>query len=205
MLLWLNSTPVSPFFGSIGYNNSNQSGSWLDGSDPLGITIGPSFSWKILNYGRIKNQIRLQDAVFEESLLSYNKTVISAATEVANALEGYLQTLKQHRESKEALNATIRAFNISAVQYNDELVNYQRLLTTVEKLTNTQDRYASIKGNIALNAVALYKSLGGGWQISRGHTYLSNESIERMKSRVNWGRLLEKNGTILPKGLTHEQ
>jgi outer membrane protein TolC len=94
--------------------------------------------------------------------------VLSAVQEVSNALNGYVLTRKQHIENKKAVEATIRAFNISVVQYNDGLVNYQRLLTTVEKLTSTQDRFASIKGNMALSAVSLYKALGGGWQITRG-------------------------------------
>ena len=192
--------PSFSLFGNIGYNTNNQTGSWLNGTNPLGVTIGPSFSWNIFNYGRIKNQIRLQDAKFEESLVNYNKSVLSAVSEVSNALNGYILTNKQHIENKKAVEATIRAFNISVVQYNDGLVNYQRLLTTVEKLTSTQDRFASIKGNVALNAIALYKALGGGWQISRGKSYISRETAEKMKARTDWGNYLDPSMTKLPKG-----
>ena len=192
--------PSFSLFGNIGYNADNKRGSWISGGDALGVTIGPSFSWNIFNYGRIKNQIRLQDATFEESLLNYNKQVLGAVLEVSNALEGYRLTSKQHEENKKAVEATIRAFNISIIQYNDGLVNYQRLLTTVEKLTSTQDRFASIKGNVALNAVALYKALGGGWQMSRGKAYISMELAQKMKKRTDWGNYLDENMTRLPKG-----
>jgi outer membrane protein TolC len=144
--------------------------------------------------------VRLQNAIFEESLVNYNKTVLSAVNEVENALSGYALTQKQHEENKKAGEATLRAFNLSVIQYNDGLVSYQRLLTTVEKLTSTQDRFATIKGNVALNAIALYKALGGGWQISRGHTYLSKETAERMKATVDWDHYLDGNMTKLPKG-----
>jgi len=197
--------PSFSLFGSLGYNANNQFGSWINGSDALGITIGPSFSWNIFNYGRIKNQIRLQDAIFEESLVKYNKSVLSAVSEVSNALNGYILTQKQQIENQKAVEATIRAFNISVVQYNDGLVNYQRLLTTVEKLTSTQDRFATIKGNVALNAVALYKALGGGWQISRGKSYLSKETAARMKARTDWEHCLDANMTVLPKGFYHDK
>jgi outer membrane protein TolC len=196
--------PSFSLFGNIGYNSSNKSGSWMSGSAPLGITIGPSFSWNIFQYGRIKNQIRVQDAVFEESLVNYNKAVLSAVAEVSNALNGYILTQKQQRENQKAVEATIRAFNISVVQYNDGLVNYQRLLTTVEKLTSTQDRFATIKRNVALNAVALYKALGGGWQISRGNSYISAALARKMKSRTDWGKLLDADTTRLPKGFDVE-
>jgi len=192
--------PSFSLFGNIGYNTSNQSGSWLNGTAPLAVTIGPSFSWNIFNYGRIKNQIRIQDAKFEESLVNYNKAVLSAVAEVSNALGGYILTKKQHLENKKAVEATIRAFNISVVQYNDGLVNYQRLLTTVEKLTSTQDRFATIKGNVAINAIALYKALGGGWQINRGKSYISRELAAKMKGRIDWGKYLEPEMTRLPKG-----
>jgi outer membrane protein TolC len=192
--------PSFTIFGNIGYNANNQFGTWINGSDALGVTIGPSFSWNIFNYGRIKNQIRLQDAIFEESLGKYNKSLLSAVSEVSNALSGYILTQQQQSENHKAVEATIRAFNISVVQYNDGLVNYQRLLTTVEKLTTTQDRFATIKGNVALNAVALYKALGGGWQINRGRRYLSKETAERMKARTDWEHYLDANMTVLPKG-----
>jgi len=192
--------PSFSLFGNIGYNSSNKTGSWLAGSDALGVTIGPSFSWNIFNYGRIKNQIRLQDAKFEESLVNYNKSVLSAVSEVSNALNGYILTRQQQKENQKAVEATIRAFNISVVQYNDGLVNYQRLLTTVEKLTSTQDRFATIRGNVSLNAVALYKALGGGWQMNRGKAYISAKTAKKMQGRIDWGKYLSPKMTTIPKG-----
>jgi len=191
--------PSFSLFGNIGYNTNNASGSWVSGSNALGVTVGPSFSWNIFQYGRIKNQIRLQDAVFEESLVNYNKRVLSAVSEVSDAVHGYILTQKQQVENRKAVDATVRAFNISVIQYNDGLVNYQRLLTTVEKLTSTQDRYATIKGNLSTQAILLYKALGGGWQISKGKSYLSEETAAKMKKRVDWDRYLDPEMTQLPK------
>jgi len=196
--------PSFSLFGNIGYNTTNATGSWVTGSNALGVTIGPAFSWNILQYGRIKNKIRLQDAIFEESLVNYNKKVLFAISEVSDALNGYILTKKQQIENKKAVEATVRAFNISVIQYNDGLVNYQRLLTTVEQLTSTQDRYATIKGNLAINAVLLYKALGGGWQMSQGKAYLSEETAKKMKKRVDWDKYLDVNMTRLPKGITND-
>ncbi len=193
--------PSFSLFGNIGLNSNNATGSWVSGSNALGITIGPAFSWNIFQYGRIKNQIRLQDAIFEESLVNYNKSVLSAVSEVSNALQGYVLTEKQQHENRKAVDATVRAFNISVIQYNDGLVSYQRLLTTVEKLTSTQDRYASIKGNLATQAISLYKALGGGWQISKGKSYLSSETAAKMQKRVDWGKYLDPEMTRIPEGM----
>ena len=139
--------------------------------------------------------------MFEESLVYYNNSVLTAVSEVSNALESYTWVQKQQKEIKSAVDATVRAFNISVIQYNDGLVSYQRLLNTVEKLTSTQDRYASIKGNLSLQTIAFYKALGGGWQISKGRSYLSAETAARMKQRVDWDRYLDENMTRLPEGM----
>ncbi len=196
--------PSFTIFGNIGYNNTDKTGSWLTGTEPLAVAVGPSFSWNIFNYGRIKNQIRLQDAVFEESLVNYNRAVLKAVAQVENALKGYVLTLQQQQENRKALQATIRAFNLSALQYNEGLVSYQRLLTTVEKLTLTQDRFAAIKGKAALYAVALYKALGGGWQINRGRAYISRKTARRMQKRTDWGSFLDEKMTRIPRGFLHE-
>ncbi|MEA2111622.1 MAG: TolC family protein [Campylobacterota bacterium] len=193
--------PSFVLFGNIGINTNSASGSWSSASDSIGVGIGPSFSWNIFAYDRIKNQVRLQDAIFEESLVNYNKKVLQAATEVSDAIHGYRLTNEQQEENKKAVEATVRAFNISMTQYNDGLVSYQRLLSTVESLTRNQDRYAQIKGSLATYIVSLYKALGGGWQMSQGEAYLSNETAKKMQERTDWGDYLDKNMTRLPKGM----
>jgi len=197
--------PSFSLFGNIGINSNNATGSWVSAGDAIGVTIGPSFSWNIFQYGRIKNQVRVQDAVFEESLVNYNNKVLSAIAEVSNAIHGYRLTKIQQEENKKAVDATVRAFNISMTQYNDGLVSYQRLLSTVESLTRNQDQYAQIKGNLATNVILLYKALGGGWQMSKGKAYLSREMAEKMQKRTDWGEYLDENMTRLPKGFSHAQ
>lgn len=197
--------PSFVLFGNIGINSNDASGKWISAGDAIGVSAGPSFSWNILQYDRIKNQIRIQDAIFEESLVNYNKTVLSAISEVSNALQGYILTKKQQEENKQAVNATVRAFNISMVQYNDGLVSYQRLLSTVESLTRNQDLFAQIKGSLAINVISLYKALGGGWQMSEGEAYISNEIAAKMEKRTDWGRYLDKNMTRLPQGMINDQ
>jgi len=197
--------PSFSLFGNIGYNTNDLGGTWVSAGDAIGVSVGPAFSWNIFQYGRIKNQIRIADAEFEASLFSYNKTVLQAIREVDDSLNGYILTNKQLVESKKALEANLRAFNLSAVQYNNGLVTYQRLLSTVEQLTAIQDRYAQLKGLTSINAVLLYKALGGGWEISLGDAYISKETKKRMEKRgVDWGEYLDDTVTQFPKELIGE-
>lgn len=191
--------PSFSLFGNIGMNSNNASGSWISAGDAIGVSVGPSFSWNIFQYGRIKNNIRLQDARFEESLVTYNKKVLSAVSEVSNALNGYLLSKQQVIEYRKAVDSAVRAFNISVIQYNDGLVGYERLLTTVKSLTLNQDSYAVNQGALATNVVSLYKALGGGWQMSQGKSYLSAETAKKMKERTDWDHYLDPEMTQLPK------
>lgn len=185
--------PHFSLFGTLGYNTNSATNNWASAGDAIGISIGPAFSWNILHYGRIKNQVRIQDALFQESLINYNKKVILAVQEVSNALHGYKLTKEQLQLNEKAIAATTRAYELSVVQYENGLVSYQRLLSTVEKLTKTEDIYAQIKGNIDIQAIALYKALGGGWSIKDQKSYIHEKDREAMKNRgVDWGKYLEQ-------------
>jgi len=197
--------PSFSLFGNIGLNSNDATGSWISAGDALGVSAGPAFSWNIFQYDRIKNQIRIQDAIFEESLVNYNKTVLSAVSEVSDAVHGYILTEKQQKENKEAVKATVRAFNISMTQYNDGLVSYQRLLSTVQSMTQNQDQSAQIKGSLANNVIALYKALGGGWQMNKGKAYISKEMAAKMGKRTDWGLYLDDNMTRLPQGMPNDK
>jgi hypothetical protein len=65
-------------------------------------------------------------------------------------------------------------------------------------MTRSEDSYAQIKGNVANQVVALYKSLGGGWQIQSGQSFVSPDNIEQMKQRTDWDNQLNDDNTVLP-------
>ncbi len=189
--------PHFSLFGSIGYSAFDVGNGWTSLGDSVGISAGPAFSWNIFQYGRIKNQVRVQDALFQESLNNYNQKVLQAVQEVSNAINGYKLTNEQLKLNAMAIDATIRAFNLSVTQYENGLVTYQRLLSTVEKLTRNEDTYAVIQGNIAIQVVLLYKALGGGWEIGRGKNYLNTEDVKQMSERTDWGEYLDSSAIKL--------
>ena len=199
--------PSFTLLGSIGYQATDRNPifrsltGWGSLSDNIVISAGPGLSWNILQYGRLKNQVRLKDALLQERLIAYTKALITAAAEVDSALKAYRFNLRQLQERKKALEATVRAFNISALQYHEGMVSYQRLLSTVEKLTYTQDIYAQTKGAAARQLVYLFKALGGGWQIGRGRNPLHPADRAALQKRgVDWEGWLESNRTAMPEG-----
>lgn len=178
-------------FGSVGVSQTVRAGDSFDVSDALTAAIGPGLSWNIFQFDRIENQVRIEDARFQESLANYNRTVLEAISEVTIALEAYQNNLERSEIDLKGVQASIRAFNISANQYNNGLVNYQRLLSTVENMTIREDSYAQTRGSMANQIVALYKALGGGWEPFATQPVVSPETAEQMKSRIDWGDTLE--------------
>ncbi|HHP0484259.1 TPA: TolC family protein [Vibrio harveyi] len=190
--------PSFSLFGSIGIDSTVPDGSSFSFSDSLTMVVGPTFSWNIFQYGRVKNNIRFEDAKFQETLTNYNKKVLQAVNEVTNALEAYDLYLEQKSLRLQSVNSSIRAFNISMTQYENGQISFERLLNSVEKMTRAEDSYATIKGNVANQVVALYKALGGGWEAQTGKPFLSETVAKQMQDRSDWDGLLDEEERVRP-------
>ena len=69
------------------------------------------------------------------------------------------------------------------------------MLDSIRSLTVRQDEYAQTKGEIATNAIGLYKAFGGGWQIDyQNDLLLPDEMVEAMAERTDWGTFLDTGG-----------
>ena len=166
--------------------------------------VGPALSWPLLNYGRLKNNVRVQDARFQQLVINYQNTVLKAAEEVENAVVAFLRAQEQARFLSAAVQATKGAVDLSLIQYRGGAIPFDRVLISEERLVAQQDRLAEAKGAISVNLIAMYKGLGGGWQIRRGQDFVPGEIQEVMRTRTNWGGLLApeavspKRTSILP-------
>ena len=161
-------------------------------SDSLEFFGGPSFTWNIFNYGRIKNQVRVQDARFQQLVVNYQDTVLRAAREVEDAIVGFLNAQEAEIYLSESVDAASRSVELALIQYRDGVENYQRVIDTQTSLVSQQDAWTQTRGDIATNLIAMYRALGGGWQIGQGNDYVSDEIKDRMRKRTDWGKILAK-------------
>ena len=149
--------------GSIGVKASDF-GSWLDWSSRL-WSIGPGVTWRVFDMGRIRSDIAQQEALQDQSLIAYQKTVLTALQEV----EGALISLDKEQEHRNALVDAV-AFNQKAVDlsiklYTEGQTDFLNVLQAQRALFLTQDALAQSTQTISTNLVALYKALGGGWDV----------------------------------------
>lgn len=153
-------------------------------------SIGPSVQWNILNYGQITNLVRVQDARFQELLITYQNTVLSAQQDVEDNLIAFLKTQEQAKFLGESADAALNSLNLAVIQYREGITDFTTVLTAQQSLLSAQDSLASAQGNISGSLVGVYRALGGGWAIREGQDFVPAATRETMEQRTNWGKLL---------------
>lgn len=155
------------------------------------ISAGPAFNWPILNYGQITNQVRMQDAVFEESLLKYQELVLKAQQEVQDNITDLIESGKAKSNLEIANRAARTATRLALIRYKEGESDYTPVLDSLTQQLQVERELTTAKGDMPKALVALFRSLGGGWQI-RGCNDIVPDSIKAaMAARTNWGSLLK--------------
>jgi NodT family efflux transporter outer membrane factor (OMF) lipoprotein len=148
--------------GFIGYTAQDFSG--LFDASNLTAFILPTLQWKILNYGRIVNNIEAQNALFENAVYQYQQTSLRAGREVEDGLVQFIQAQQQARFLQQSVDDSARAVEIAQEQFRGGTADFNRVYTNQAQLVSAQDQLAAVQGNIALYLIQTYKALGGGWQ-----------------------------------------
>jgi NodT family efflux transporter outer membrane factor (OMF) lipoprotein len=199
--------PHFSLFGSIGYTTAGSTsppqsrnaglGDLFEGKS-FGYSAGPSITWDVFNYGRITNSIRVQDARFQQLAVDYENTVLQAVQEVEDAMVAFTRTQEQVAFLADAVEAYKSSVNLSTRQYKEGLVDFQRVLDSQQNLVRQQDNWVATTGNVGLSLVALYKALGGGWEMRAGKDFVPDDIKAEMQKRTNWGNLLSPDEMEFP-------
>ena len=192
--------PSFTLFGTIGTQTTQNAGpisgnakfSDLFGPGTLFFTWGGNIIWPLFNYGRIQNNVRVQDARLQQLLVAYQNSALKAAQEVEDGLAGYLRAQEATVFAQNAATSAQRSVDIALVQYREGAVDYQRVLDAQRSLLQEQNTLAGTQSSVATSLIALYKALGGGWETRQGQALIPQEMQDEMKHRTNWGNYFEK-------------
>lgn len=158
--------PHVSLVGTLGWSSENANN--LFTKDSFFGTAGPSFRWNILNYCRLRNNVRYQDALFQQLVTTYQQTALSAAGEAEDALVLFLKS----QDRVKALNASTRAWrdgtSLLNTQYKGQMIDYTFVGYFAQNLLEQQDQAAQAQGDVAIGLVEIYRALGGGWEIRTG-------------------------------------
>jgi NodT family efflux transporter outer membrane factor (OMF) lipoprotein len=127
--------------------------------------VFPSFTWNILNYGRIRNNVLQQEARLQELIATYQNQVLTAGREVQIPLRGFLKSRQQAEDLDRAVKAATAATGLGVQQYRTGTIDFNRVFNLETTQVQQQDQLAVAAGNIALNLVDVYRALGGGWEL----------------------------------------
>ena len=163
----------------------------LFNTDSVTYAFGPSFVWPFLNYGRIKNSVRVQDARLQQALIAYKETALQAAREVEDAIVALEGARQQDSLLRETVTTALRSTDVALLRFNEGFADYQRVLSAQQALFAQQSRYVSNKSKVVSSYISLYLALGGGWQIRYEADLLDTETRDALTDRTNWGDLIE--------------
>ena len=114
---------------------------------------------------RLLNNIRVQDARFQQLAANYQQTVLQANEEAENAIVAYLHFTDQIKVREESAHQAREAERVAQVKYREGEIDFNRLFTVQQLLLGQQELLAVARGNAAQSLVDLYRALGGGWEI----------------------------------------
>lgn len=127
------------------------------------FSIGPSMRLPIFNRGRIRSNIKAEDARLDQAILLYEDTLRRSLEEVENSLTSYEREREQRAQLEKAVASNRRSVELSRELYVAGLSDFLSVLEAQNALYASENQLAQSEAAVAINLVALYKALGGGW------------------------------------------
>ncbi len=189
-----NMYPSFSLSGEFGFSSNNEGRNSLSDMfnwESRALNAGAGFFFPIFNYGRLVNQVRVQDAQFQAAVLNYQNTVLQAQQEVENGLAAFGSQQRIVASLTQAAVAARRSTNLAMIQYKGGQTDYTTVLTAEQNQLAIEDALANAQGSVVQGIISVYRALGGGWQIRQGRDVVSDGVKAEMARRTNWGRLLE--------------
>ena len=161
--------------GEIGLQSENFS--QLFSSASMFGSVGPSFKWNLLNYGRIINNVRLQGFGLEALVANYRNTVLTANQEVEDAMIAVVKNHDRVRYLEVAVKESEEALKLLTISFEEGDIDFTGVFLMQGVVATNQDQLAAARGSVVRSLISLYKALGGGWEM-RYSNFESRQDIE---------------------------
>ena len=136
----------------------------LGGSDGLVSSLVGSLAGVLFDGGRIKSRIAVQNAVQEQALIAYEKSILTSLEDVENALTAYAGGRERVVARQKAAESARRANELARTLYQAGAADFQKVLDTDRTRLTAEETLASADADLLTAVIQLYKALGGGWQ-----------------------------------------
>ena len=155
--------PTFSLTGALSLTSIDFSG--LGDSGHTNWTLAPGVRWNLFTGGRIRGQIKVEEARTAQLLAQYEKTVLNALAEVEDAMVALRQEEIRRDLLATAVEASLQAVELVNTQYLEGLTDFQSYLDAQRVLFDQQDQYAVSRGLVVTSLIQLNRALGGGWSL----------------------------------------
>ena len=154
--------PSFTLSGQFGMRNSETH--WLTDWSSHFYSFGPQVSIPIFQGGRLVSSVKVARAQQGAAVLDYRQTVLTALGDVENALVSYRTDQQREAGLAKTIDALQNAFDLASDSYRQGIASFIDVLDAQRQLAQAQQQRAQAQVQSALDLVALYKALGGGWE-----------------------------------------
>ncbi|MBG49740.1 MAG: hypothetical protein CML05_15740 [Pseudozobellia sp.] len=128
-------------------------------------SLVPSISWAAFNLGRVKQQINRNDALTIAAINQYEKSVLQGLEEIKTSLSNYTKELQRREILRISSEASAQAADFAKQRFNSGLDSFIDYLNADNVLLQAENALALSEISSATSLIAIYKALGGGWEI----------------------------------------
>jgi len=153
-------------------------------------SIGANFLFPVFYRGTLVQQVRVQDTIFQQSILNYQNVVLNAQREVQDALSVISTSQSASADLARAVKAAKQAASLALERYVSGQNDYNTVIVAQQALQRVQNASVQSQTSTLLGYVAAFKSLGGGWSGDMILPVLPAEMVATMTQRTNWGNAL---------------
>ena len=150
--------------GAIGYlatDGVNNLFKW----DNRAVAYGVGFNLPIFDRGRISEQVKIQDALFAQAVLTYQNKVLKAQQEVEDALSAISGSTRQIVNLQQADQAAARSSSLAQLRYRAGQVDYTTVSSAVQAHLQTSDSVVQSEGSVLQAYISAFRALGGTWDL----------------------------------------
>ena len=155
--------PVVSITGNLGFLATDFSS--LGSSSAFTAGVGPAISWAAFDLGRVRAQIDQSDARTQAALARYEKTVLEAFEEVQNALVNFNREEQRRVRLRRAARSSVESAVLARQRFDAGVDGFLDVLDAERTQLEAENSLAISETTAALDLIAIYKALGGGWQI----------------------------------------
>ena len=162
--------PKVTFTGNFSYAATEPG--YFGQSASRGYVIGPGISWAAFDLGRVRAEVAGSRARADVALAGYEQTVLRALQETEDALVTHARTRESLQDADDAAEASRTAARIARTRYEGGMVDFLDVLDAERTQLEAESRLAQSRTDAATSLIALYKALGGGWELAPPPRYV---------------------------------